>query len=467
MTTADQPDPPTEAGTTETDGAPVQGRHPRRGWVVALVAVATVLAVLASLTAWVQRQVLNTDNWVAASDELLEDPDVQAALSEYIVSELYAQVDVQAQLADALPEDLEGLAGPAAAALRQPATQAVGYLLDTNQVQNLWSRVNRRAHETLVAVLEDDLNVVSTADGVVTLELGDLVRQLGEQLGLSSDLLDQIPPDVGNIVIAESDELAAAQRAVQITQTLSVWLFVVVIALYALAVFLSVDRRRTIRLVGWSLLGASIVLLVVRRLSLDYVVSMVENPANEAPARSVFMIASALLAQLAWAGVAYGVVLVAGAVYAGPSRAAVAVRREAAPLLSTEPWAVWSTAAVVFGLLVLWSPLPAFDVWWSTLILLAVYGFAVEALRRQSRREFPDAEWGQLREVVTGTARSGWSSVSDWWARRGTNAAAAGTGTASVDSLERLAELHGRGALSDDEYTAAKADVLGLPARPS
>ena len=67
-------------------------------------------------------------------------------------------------------------------------------------------------------------------------------------------LLDKIPADAGNIVIAKSDQLQAAQTAVKAIKWMGLLLFVVVVALYALAVFLAKGaRRRTLRNVGWSI----------------------------------------------------------------------------------------------------------------------------------------------------------------------------------------------------------------------
>lgn len=454
--------PPTEPPTASTGATTTPARPARLGWVRALIAVASIVAVLAATTTWVKRQALDTDNWVAASDEVLADPDVRAALAQFIVNELYQAVDVEAELAGLMPEDFEGLAGPVSAALRQPAVEAVDYLLGTSQVQTLWSDANRRAHALLVAVLEDDLAVVSTADGAVTLELGPLVRQLGEQLGLSSDVLDRIPDDAGNIVIAESGELDTAQQAVALTRALSVWLLVVVVGLYALAVYLAGDRRRALRSVGWALLASSLVLLLVRRLTLAYVLSLVDDPGNEAPVRAVFFIASALLAQIAWAGVAYAVVLVLGAVYAGPSRAATSVRRALAPVATADPIVVWGGALAVFGVLVLWSPTAAFDAWWSVLVLLALFLTGIEALRRQARAEFPDAEWDHLSDRLTEGARSAWASVTGLWSPSspGGSTPADRAGGSRVEHLERLAQLHRSGALSDDEFAEAKRGVL-------
>ena len=94
-----------------------------------MIVLASVIAIGASLNAWLNRQLLDTDNWVEASDEMLDDPAVRAALSTYLVNELFSYVDVSAQLEDRLPDSLQVLAGPISQALRQPAIDGVDRLL--------------------------------------------------------------------------------------------------------------------------------------------------------------------------------------------------------------------------------------------------------------------------------------------------------------------------------------------------
>ena len=473
------PDGPT---VEPPSAAPHEPRRGHRVLSTLCLVLAAILLLVASTTTWVRSQVLDTDNWVSTSSELLDEPEVVDALSRYIVDQLYAQVDIQSELEDVLPEALQPLAGAAAAAVRQPATEGVAALLSTDRVQRLWAEVNRRAHTVLVGILEDDLKVVDTSDGTVTLNLGDVIKELGASLGLSENVLDRIPDDAGEIVLIRSDQLAAAQRMVDVTKVVSTWAFIVVVALYALAIFLARDRRRAVRNSGWSVVGVGVLLLLLHRLALAYVVSMVELPTNEPPVRAAYRIASAMLVQMAWAGILIGVVVVAGALYAGPSRAATAVRRTLAPAWNVEPWIVWAVAAVIFALLVLWSPTPAFEEWWSVLVMAALFGIGVEVLRRKSRAEFPEARLG------------GWDAIHDWatdlWGRTTSSKGSAsdlppppsGTGTATVAAgaapsgepaaptpdaasetvgrLERLAELHRSGAITDAEYTAAKAGVL-------
>src|SRR5262250_2197095 len=85
-------------------------------WV--LIVVATIVALGASLDVWVKRQALDTDNWVETSSNMLENDQIREALSVYLVDQLYANVDVQARLEQRLPDQLDSLAAPVAAAQR-------------------------------------------------------------------------------------------------------------------------------------------------------------------------------------------------------------------------------------------------------------------------------------------------------------------------------------------------------------
>src|SRR5215467_11133494 len=91
-------------------------------WV--LIVVATVVALGASLDVWVKRQALDTDNWVATSSNMLENDQIRGALSVYLVNQLNANIDVQARLEQRLPDRLDSLAAPLAAAQRQAAIRA-------------------------------------------------------------------------------------------------------------------------------------------------------------------------------------------------------------------------------------------------------------------------------------------------------------------------------------------------------
>src|SRR3954471_4206737 len=219
------------------DVGQVHGR--RRALVWTLVVLASLLAFGSIVTTWVHRQMLDNQSWTNASARLIEDPEVQNALSVYLVNELYDKVDVAAALGERLPTELKPLAPSVAAGLRQPATDGVKRLLEAPRVQQLWVTANAVAQQKLVNVLEDKTgDGITTGDGVVTLDLSALVKQIGAQLGVPASALDRLPPDAGVITVMRSDQLSAAQAAVKGVRVLGSALLVVVLVLYALALYL-------------------------------------------------------------------------------------------------------------------------------------------------------------------------------------------------------------------------------------
>jgi hypothetical protein len=387
-------------------GAPARLSGRRRAVVWGLIVVATLIAIASVLTTWVDRQMLDEQSWRDASAELIEEPAVREALSVYLVDELYDNVDVAAALDERLPADLKPLAGTLAGALRQPATDAVDRLLDRPRVQQLWVEASSLAQQKLVNVLEDKTgHGISTGDGVVTLDLGEIVSELGSDLGISQSTLDRIPPDAGVITVMRSDQLAAAQSAVKALRVLSAVLFVLVLALYALAVYLAHgERRATLRNVGWALVVVGLVTLLARRVTGNYAVDALTSPASRDAGERAWLIGSSILAQIGWAAIVYGAVIVLGAVLAGPTAPATAVRRRLSPVLNEQPGIAWAAVGGGYLLLVLWGPTHALRALWGIALLGALLALAVVALRRQTLREFPGAEGAPVEARVSQAA---------------------------------------------------------------
>ena len=67
----------------------------RRRTVKALVALGSVLAFLSVFAIWVERQALDTDDWVSTSGRLLENEEIRTKLADYLVDQLYENVDVE------------------------------------------------------------------------------------------------------------------------------------------------------------------------------------------------------------------------------------------------------------------------------------------------------------------------------------------------------------------------------------
>ncbi len=351
-------------------------------WV--LFAVGTLVLLVGSLTVWVKRQALDTDAWVETSSQLLENDEVRQALSVYIVDQLYTNADPQAVLEERLPENLQGLAGPIAGALRQPAVEGVDEFLQRPRVQEGWEQVNRVAHQELIAVLEDDTRGnITTGGGTVTLNLRTLVVNIGTELGFGDELEARLPPDAGQIVILQSDELEAAQNAVKAIKWLNWLVILIAFACFAGAIWLASGRRAMLRNVGVVLLLVGILLLVIRRVAGNYIVdALTSGESLREAAASTWVIGTSLLGEVAWALVIYGVVILVGTWLAGPYRYASRVRGFIGPTLRDRPGVAWGALATIYLLLVLWGPVPALRNWLGILLLGALVALGFEAFRR-------------------------------------------------------------------------------------
>jgi uncharacterized membrane protein len=417
-----------------------------------LIVLATVIGFLAGFAVWVNRQALETDNWVDTSGKLLEDEEIQKAVSTFMVNELFTNVDVEQRLQQRLPPQAQALAGPATGGLRELADQLALRALQNPSVQQLWEDANRAAHQQLLDVINGGGSTVSTENGVVTLDLHALVAQLGTQVGI--DVASKLPPDVGTIEILKSDQLSLAQDIADSIRPLAIALTLVALALYALAIYLSRDHRReAVRAAGLGFIAIGILLLITRSLAGHAVVNALASTEAVKPAvTNTWAIATSLLEGIGTAMIGYGVVIVLGAWLAGPSSLAMELRRGLTPGLRRRGIAYGGLALIL--LIVFWwnptqgtSRLPTSVL----LILLAVAG--LEALRLQAVRDFPNETWddasARWRERLAGVrGHAG--------ADRG-KAAAADT---RVDQLERLARLRDSGVLSPEEFEREKGRLL-------
>jgi hypothetical protein len=345
---------------------------------------------VSALTVWVNRQALETDSWVETSTRLLEDDEIRGALSVYLVDQLYANVDVAAELQAALPPEVKPLAAPIAGGLRELSVRAADRILSRPGVQTLWEEANRRAHEALLRAVEGKGALVGT-NGEVVLDLRPFVQQLGDRIGLGERLEERLPPDAGRIVIMKSNQLETAQTTVRVIKALSIFIAIVLFVLLAAAVYIARGRRReTLRSAGVVFLVVGALLLVVRRLAGNWLVdALTSNETVRQPASHVWLIGTDLLANIAWTAIAYGIIVVAAAWVAGPSRSATWVRRQLAPAFREHAGLVYAVVGVVYLLVVLWGPTLAFRQLLWIVVFGVLLGAGTEVLRRRTVAEFP------------------------------------------------------------------------------
>src|ERR1044072_9338285 len=108
-----------------------------------LVVIASLVTFLAILAIWVNRQVLNTDNWTKTSTELLQQPGIRERVAQRFTDELFTHVNVEQELAKVLPPRAQPLAGPAANALRTQVDKVANPAPVRPDAQQAWGGGNR------------------------------------------------------------------------------------------------------------------------------------------------------------------------------------------------------------------------------------------------------------------------------------------------------------------------------------
>jgi hypothetical protein len=358
-----------------------------------LVVLGALLAVVALLAGYVRYQALDTDTVEQTASELIADPEIRDEIAATMVDQLFANVDVEAALEQRLPPDQKALAAPITGAVRVGADRLAQQLLQRPRAQELWVRTIAATHRNLISVLKDERTSLRTEGGNVVLDLQPLLIQLGERVAIVGDIDQRLlsNPDAGRITIVESDQLETAQDLTRILDFLGLWLWVVPIALWAIAVWLAKGRRRDIlRMIGFSAILAALLVLVVRRVVGSIVVDeLATTESVEGAVADTWDIVTGLLREGALTLMGIGVLLLVAVWIAGPSRYATGTRKWLAPHIARAELA-FGGAAALLALLVWWGPTAQTQRWQLILVTAVVLALGVEVLRRQTAKEFPD-----------------------------------------------------------------------------
>jgi hypothetical protein len=431
---------------------------PLRRTSIAITVLAGVVAFFAVFAVWAERQLLETDTWTETSTKVLADERVQTALDSFLVQALFDNVDVEAQLKKALPDNVQGLAGPAASGVRELALRAAAQALKSPQIQELWANANRRAHDTFLLIVEGGNETVSTSGGLVTLDLGRVITQVADNAGV--DLHGKIQPGEAQIVILRSDQLGFVQDMVNVLRQLSLALPALAIALFALAIYLPRGRRReAVRASGIAFICVGVAVLVTRSIAGGIIVDELAKTESVRPAAdAVWGIFTTLLRDQAVAMIAYGALIVAGAWLAGRTAPARELHRALTPVLARRAWG-YPALAVIVLLVFWWSPTEGTSRLIPSLVLIALFIVGFEALRHQAMRDFPD----ETAEKALARWKERIDGLRQRMRRRREAPEKAQEALATdvrLEALERLARLRDSGVLDGEEFRREKERIL-------
>jgi hypothetical protein len=328
-----------EVATITTDRRPRSTFRWRSLFATVLIVLGCVLAPVAGVSVWVHNQVSDTDRFVRTMGPLVDDPDVQARLTDRLTTTVFQYVDVQgiaddavtALTAQGLPprvaDRLSTLTPTLASAVTGFVHDKIAELVASPAFATTWNQAIRVVHDKAVAVLSGDSQGVVVRGDTVFLDLAPFIGLAKQRLSDAGLTAVSLVPDVHpTVALAKADTLVKAQTAYSTLDTVARVLPWIVLLLLAVGVYLARNRLRALVGAGLGIALSMVVLgagLLVARSALTGAV-----PPGAAPATaSGFDIVVTYLRIGLRAVLVLGLVLALAGFLAGESDSAVRIRR--------------------------------------------------------------------------------------------------------------------------------------------
>ncbi len=359
----------------------------RRAVTGALVVLAGVLLVAASLFGYARIALLDSDRFADRATATLRDPSVRTLVAEEVTDRLV--LESRSELLAARPLIISAMSG----------------LVGGDAFGGLFRRGVLDVHRAVFSRDQDTVTLTLVDVGTVAGEALQAVRpQLAEQLS-ASDRITVVKERIGGV----TGDLARLGDQVRFMA----WVLAgLTIAAAAAAIVVSADRRRTVSQLGVAAIAAGALLVVAYVVVRVVVLAGVGDPEERSAASAVWR---EFLGDLRSLGL---VLAAAGAIAAAAASSLIGPDELEAPALrawrviATEPRNPWlralrAVAAIALGILVIAEPASALQVVAILAGVLLVHEGAQSLLRlvyRSPRREAEEpAEPSRFRRIAVGS----------------------------------------------------------------
>jgi len=295
-------------------------------WVLAILAI--VLITLAVNVGWAETVLLDTEAFVSTLGPLARDEAVAEALSITIGDAVVEATELEAAIAEALPEELAFIASPVAAATGTLVATAANELILTDAFATVWHTALRTAHGSLMVILTGDGAVVSE-DGKVAIDLDTIAEPVFVAVSDKGFDLQALVGDdftLGQIVVVENDALGSAQAAVQLLDMLGWFTLLLAIAAIAAAMLVANDRRRQVAILGFGTAISGLLNVVSLRFGRGLTVGSIGDEVNRSAGVAVWDTLVGSLTGALWALVFLALVIGLVAWFFGPGPRASRLR---------------------------------------------------------------------------------------------------------------------------------------------
>jgi len=315
---------------TETQAPPQDARQGPK-WRTYLALAFTVLfaisLVAANHAAWLVTTVLDTDTFVDALAPIPKDPDVARALGQGIADSILDSAEVGEKIADALPDGLAFLAVPVAQGLSDRIARIATDIVQSDAFSAIWQRALAVTHRiAMLFVRGVDNEILSSEDGVVTLDLTEAATPIFEQLdNLGFDLLDGTAPDL-TIELIDVEAQGVVQSIVRLVNSIRWFVLALTVVLVGAVYATAVDRKRATLWVGTAISAAMLFSIIDIRYLQSAVTSGITDPVQLLGVEAALDIVFSRFVLQSWIVFGLGLFVALGGWLTGSSESAASVR---------------------------------------------------------------------------------------------------------------------------------------------
>jgi len=298
----------------------------RRVLAAVLAVVAIFAIVLSLLVGWVKTTLTDEDQFVSTLADLPANDAVATTLSLRLADRIVERTGVTEFVVRVLPEPLEFLAAPLTVALTNSVADAAHDVITSDGFAELWDTTLRVTHRSASVVLKGTDEAISSSDGSVTIDLDAIAGIVSSRVEARGITLPDLDVEFGEIVIYESDQLAAAQAAVRTLNAIGWLVPVLAMLLIAVSLWAAPDRRRMTVFLSLGTAVGLLIFLALLRTGANSLLAGIDDATTHEAAVAVWDALTQLLIQTTWAFLVVSLIVGFAAWVGGPSPRSVQIR---------------------------------------------------------------------------------------------------------------------------------------------
>ena len=292
-----------------------------------VLAFLAIIAVVAAVEAvWLRTTLQDEDQFVSTLESLPQDDEVAGALSIRVADGVVEAAGVEVFVSEALPDELSFLASPLTNTIEDLIARLANEVVQSDAVTSAWTATLRVTHKAVSAVLTGNDRALAAEDGKVAIDLdevGAVVLDRVEATGLD---LPDVEVSLGQIVLYEDEDLAAAQAVAQAINTMGWFIPVLALILIAGAIWVTPNRHRMVGILSFGTALALLLTLAAQRVGRSAILNGFDVEIEREAAGSAWDIILARLIQATWALLVVALIIGVIAWAMGPSERAHRVR---------------------------------------------------------------------------------------------------------------------------------------------